>query len=124
MKVVVELVIQEIGGDEGDWWRCRKLFYVVLLKTQNMCCRMNLCLSHVFFFKQVICFAGLYQSGMPQKRLCEQLGISLVSSEPGGADGSFVYHCVNKKTMRKGNFFRAGQCTALSSFRVGKMLFL
>ena len=26
--------------------------------------------------------------------------------------------------MRKGTFFRAGQCAALSSFRVGKMLFL
>ena len=50
-------------------------------KDQNMCCRMNLCLSHVFFLKQVMCFAGLYQSGMPQKRPCEQLGISLVSSE-------------------------------------------
>ena len=37
-------------------------------------------LSHVFL-KQVICFAGLYQSGMPQKRPREQLGISLVSSE-------------------------------------------
>ena len=33
------------------------------------------------FFKQVMCFAGLYQSGMPQKRPREQLGISLVSSE-------------------------------------------
>ena len=49
MKVVVEFVIQEVGGDEGDMWRCRRLFYVVPLKTQNMCCRMNLCLSHVFF---------------------------------------------------------------------------
>ena len=49
-------------------------------KDQNMCCRMNLCLSHVFL-KQVMCFAGLYQSGMPQKRPREQLGISLVSSE-------------------------------------------
>ena len=28
-----------------------------------------------------MCFAGLYQSGMPQKRPREQLGISLVSSE-------------------------------------------
>ena len=25
----VEFVIQEIGGDEGDRWRCRRLFYVV-----------------------------------------------------------------------------------------------
>ena len=33
------------------------------------------------FLKQVMCFAGLYQSGMPQKRPREQLGISLVSSE-------------------------------------------
>ena len=33
MKVVVEFVIQEIGGDEGDRWRCRRLFYVVPLKT-------------------------------------------------------------------------------------------
>ena len=28
-----------------------------------------------------MCFAGLYQSGMPQKRPREQLGISQVSSE-------------------------------------------
>ena len=25
-------MIQEIGGAEGDRWRCRRLFYVVLLK--------------------------------------------------------------------------------------------
>ena len=31
------------------------------------------------FLKQVMCFAGLYQSGMPQKRQRGQLGISLVS---------------------------------------------
>ena len=31
---------------------------------------------------------------------------------------------VNKKTDEKGYFFRAGQCAALSPFRVGKMLFL
>ena len=80
MKVVVEFVIQEIGGDEGDRWRCRRLFYVVPLKTQNTCCRINLCLSHAFL-KQVMCFAGLYQSVMPQKRPREQLGISLVSSD-------------------------------------------
>ena len=80
MKGVVEFVIQEIGGDEEDRWRCRRLFYVVPLKTQNMCCRMNLCMSHAFL-THVMCFAGLYQSGMPQKRLREQLGISLVSSE-------------------------------------------
>ena len=43
---------------------------------------------------------------------------------PRGACWSVVYRCVNKKkTMRKGAFFRAGQCAALSSFRVGKMLF-
>ena len=29
-----------------------------------------------------------------------------------------------KKNDEKGYFFRAGQCAALSSFRVGKMLFL
>ena len=80
MKDVVEFVIQEVGGDEGDRWRCRRLFYIVPLKTQNMCFRMNLCLSHVFL-KHVMCFAGLYQSGMPQKQLREKLGISLVSSE-------------------------------------------
>ena len=28
-----------------------------------------------------------------------------------------------QKKMRKGTFFRAGQCAALPSFRVGKMLF-
>ena len=33
------------------------------------------------FFKQVMCFAGLYQSGTPLKRPREQLGISQVSSE-------------------------------------------
>ena len=33
------------------------------------------------FFKQEMSFAGLYQSGMPQRRPREQLGISLVSSE-------------------------------------------
>ena len=37
MKVVVEFVIQEIGGDEGDRWRCRRLFYVVPLKTLFNC---------------------------------------------------------------------------------------
>ena len=81
MKVVVEFVIQEIGGAEGDRWRCRRLFYVVpRIKTQNMCCRMNRCISHAFV-THVMCFAGLYQSVMPQKRPCEQLGISLVSLE-------------------------------------------
>ena len=30
MKGVVEFVIQEIGGDEGDRWRCRRLFYVIV----------------------------------------------------------------------------------------------
>ena len=38
------------------------------------------CMSHAFL-KQVMCFAGLYQSVLPQKRPREQLGISLVSSE-------------------------------------------
>ena len=33
------------------------------------------------FLTQVMCFAGLYQSVMPQKRPLKQLGISLVSSE-------------------------------------------
>ena len=47
-KFVVEFVIQEIGGAEGDRWRCRRLFYVVPLKIQNMCCRMNHCMSHAF----------------------------------------------------------------------------
>ena len=31
MKVVVGFVIQEIGGDRGDRWRCRRPFYVVPL---------------------------------------------------------------------------------------------
>ena len=79
-KDVVEFVIQEIGGAEGDRWRCRRLFYVVPLKTQNMCCRMNRRMSHAFL-TQVMCFSGLYQSVMPQKRPREHLGISLVSSE-------------------------------------------
>ena len=39
----------------------------------------ELLLSHAFL-TQVMCFAGPYQSVMPQKRPCEQLGISLVSS--------------------------------------------
>ena len=30
------------------------------------------------------------------------------------------YQCLNKKMMRKVLFFRAGQCAALSLFRVGK----
>ena len=46
----------------------------------------------------------------------------------GGGGGaltwSVVYRCVNKKMMRKGTFFELGQCAALSSFRVGTMLFL
>ena len=49
-------------------------------KDPNMCCRINCCMSHAFL-TQVMCFAGLYQSVMPQKRPREQLGISLVSSE-------------------------------------------
>ena len=32
MKVVVEYVIQAIGGAEGDRWRCRRLFYVSATK--------------------------------------------------------------------------------------------
>ena len=82
IKYVVEFVIQEIGGAEGHRWRCRRLFYVVPLKTQNMCCRMNHCMSHAFL-TQVMCFAGLYQrvTKLPQKLPHEQLGISLVSSE-------------------------------------------
>ena len=41
-----------------------------------------------------------------------------------GACGSVVYRCVNKKKRRERVFFRAGQCAELSSFRIGKMLFL
>ena len=37
MKVVVEFVIQEIGGAEGDRWRGRRLFYVVSLKALFNC---------------------------------------------------------------------------------------
>ena len=48
-----------------------------------------------------------------------------VSDARGGACMSVVYRrCVNKKNDEKGYFFRAGQCAVLSSFRVGKMLFL
>ena len=36
-KGVVEFVIQEIGGDEGDMWRCRRLLNVVSLKTLFNC---------------------------------------------------------------------------------------
>ena len=66
-------MLKAIGGGAGD-------FYVVPLETQNMCCRMSRCMSHAFL-TQVMCFAGLYQSVMPQKRPHEQLGITLVSSE-------------------------------------------
>ena len=79
MKGVVEFVIQEIGGDEGDRWRCRRLFYIVPLKTQNVL--QDESLFKPCFLKQVMCFAGLCQSGMPQKRPREQLRISLVSLE-------------------------------------------
>ena len=37
MKVAVEFVIQEIGGADGDRWRCRRLFYEVPLKTLFNC---------------------------------------------------------------------------------------
>ena len=50
-----------------------------------------------------------------------------VSSSSGSRGGRLLVSCVpmrEQKTMRKGTFFRAGQCAALSSFRVGKMLFL
>ena len=48
----------------------------------------------------------------------------IMGVQPGeGACWSVVYRCVNKND-EKGYFFLAGQCTALSSFRVGKMLFL
>ena len=40
MKVVVEFVIQAIGGAEGDRWRCRRLFYVVPLKAPFTCLKM------------------------------------------------------------------------------------
>ena len=49
------MVLKAIGGGAGDCFMA-----------QNMCCRMNCCLSHAFL-KQVICFASLYQSDMPQK---------------------------------------------------------
>ena len=38
MKVVVEFVIQDIVL-KGDRWRCRRLFYVVPLKTPFNCLR-------------------------------------------------------------------------------------
>ena len=41
--------------------------------------------------------------------------------------GRLLVSCVpmcEQKNDEKGYFFRAGQCAALSSFRVGKMLFL
>ena len=51
--------------------------------------------------------------------------MSVYKTTPGCAWMSVVYRCVNKKqTMRKGTFFRAGQCAALSSFRVGKCYFI
>ena len=42
----------------------------------------------------------------------------------GALAGQLCTDVEQKKTMRKGTFFRAGQCAALSSFRVGKMLLL
>ena len=45
-------------------------------------------------------------------------------SPKGGACWSVLYQCVNKKPMRKGTFFQAGQCAVLSSFRVGICYFL
>ena len=59
--------------------------------------------------------------------ICENKLIHSVFIRGGGAWWSVVYRCVNKKKKKhdeKGYFFRAGQCVALSSFRVGKMLFL
>ena len=57
----------------------------------------------------------------PDFSICENKLISVFA--PGGGCWSVVYRCVNKND-EKGYFFRAGQCAALSSFRVGKMLFL
>ena len=48
-------------------------------------------------------------------------------SIPYSPGGRLHVSCVpmrEQKTMRKGIFFRAGQFAVLSSFRVGKMLFL
>ena len=59
--------MKEIGGGAGD---C----FIHVLQDESL-------FEPCFFFKQVMCFAGLYHSGMPQKRPREQLGISLVSSE-------------------------------------------
>ena len=46
----------------------------------------------------------------------------------GGGGGGLLVSCVpmreQKKNDEKGYFLRAGQCAALSLFRVGKMLFL
>ena len=41
---------------------------------------LNRCISHAFV-TQFMCFTGFYQSVMLQKRQCEQLDISLVSSK-------------------------------------------
>ena len=51
------------------------------------------------------------------------VGFYLFSGE-GACGVSCVPMREQKKTMRKVTFVRAGQCAALSSFRVGKMLFL
>ena len=36
-SIYVDFVIQEIGGAEGDRWRCRRLFYAVPLKALFNC---------------------------------------------------------------------------------------
>ena len=53
-------------------------------------------------------------------------GQYICSPEPGGGGGCWLVDLVlmlEQKTMRKGAFFQAGQCAALSSFRIRKTAF-
>ena len=57
------------------------------------------------------------------------LGNTFVPRSGGGGEGGWWCWLVDlvlmleQKTMRKGTFFQAGQCAALSSFRIRKTAF-
>ena len=65
MKVVLEFVIQAIGGAEGDRWRCRRLFYVVPLKAPKHMLQ-DESLFEPIFFKTSNLFRWSILSDMPQ----------------------------------------------------------
>ena len=72
---------------------------------------------------------GDYKTTSPLTAVTEQLicvFIFVYAKTGFPRRGRLQVGCVpmrEKKTMRKGPFFRAGQCAALSSFRVGKCYF-